>query len=84
MKNGGDHFLVEIASREFMDNLTSLLKQPALNREVKDSMLKHIQIWAVAFEGKSSLSYVNEVYRTLQREGACGAGLDFQILTESM
>ncbi|KIO21691.1 hypothetical protein M407DRAFT_28752 [Tulasnella calospora MUT 4182] len=69
VKNGGDHFLVEIASREFMDNLTSILKLPALNREVKDRMLKVVQIWAVAFEGKSSLSYVNEVYKTLQREG---------------
>ncbi|KAG8960502.1 Vacuolar protein-sorting-associated protein 27 [Tulasnella sp. 408] len=69
VKNGGDHFLVEIASREFMDNLTSILKLPALNREVKERMLKVVQIWAVAFEGKSSLSYVTEVYKTLQREG---------------
>lgn len=53
-----------------MDNLTSILKLPALNREVKDRMLKVVQIWAVAFEGKSSLSYVDEVYKTLQREGA--------------
>lgn len=53
-----------------MDNLTSILKLPALNREVKDRMLKVVQIWAIAFEGKSSLSYVPEVYKTLQREGA--------------
>ncbi|KAG8908094.1 Vacuolar protein-sorting-associated protein 27 [Tulasnella sp. 403] len=69
VKNGGDHFLVEIASREFMGNLTSILKLPALNREVREKMLKLIQIWALAFEGKASLSYVSEVYRDLQRDG---------------
>ncbi|KAG9124339.1 Vacuolar protein-sorting-associated protein 27, partial [Ceratobasidium sp. 392] len=40
IKNGGDHFLEQIASREFMDNLVSILKQPALNYEVKNRMLK--------------------------------------------
>ncbi|KAG8844412.1 Vacuolar protein-sorting-associated protein 27 [Tulasnella sp. 330] len=69
IKNGGDHFLVEIASREFMDNLVSLLKQPAINREVKETILRMVQNWATAFEGKPSLSYTGEVYKTLQREG---------------
>lgn len=69
IKNGGDHFLVEIASREFMDNMVSLLKQPTINREVKDTMLRLTQNWATAFEGKSTLSYVGEVYKTLQQEG---------------
>ncbi|KAG9014752.1 Vacuolar protein-sorting-associated protein 27 [Tulasnella sp. JGI-2019a] len=69
IKNGGDHFLVEIASREFMDNLVSLLKQPTINREVKEKMLRLVQNWATAFEGKSSLNYTCEVYKTLQREG---------------
>ncbi|KAI0638880.1 hypothetical protein C8Q77DRAFT_1267729 [Trametes polyzona] len=69
IKNGGDPFLNEVASREFMDNLVSILKMPALNHDVKNKMLRYIQDWAIAFEGKPSLSYVGEVYRNLQREG---------------
>ena len=69
VKNGGDPFLTEIASREFMDNLASILKMPTLNHDVKNKILRYVQDWATAFEGKPSLSYVGEVYRTLQREG---------------
>ncbi|KAL1952420.1 hypothetical protein VTO73DRAFT_1569 [Trametes versicolor] len=69
IKNGGDPFLNEVASREFMDNLVSILKMPALNHDVKNKMLRYIQDWATAFEGKPSLSYVGEVYRSLQRDG---------------
>ena len=35
VKNDGDHFLVEIASREFMDYLVSVLKNHVLNPGVK-------------------------------------------------
>ena len=54
-----------------MDNLVSILKMPALNYEVKSSLLRYIQNWSYAFEGKPSLSYVEHVYKTLKSEGKC-------------
>lgn len=69
IKNGGDQFLVEISSRDFMDNLVSILKMPVLNHDVKNKILRLIQSWSIAFEGKPNLSYVGEVYKGLQREG---------------
>ena len=72
VKNGGSHFIKEIASREFMDNLTSLLKSystPALNEDVRAKILDLIQSWSGAAEGRFELSYIGEVYRQLQREG---------------
>lgn len=55
-----------------MDNLVSLLKAvgpAAVNHEVRSKILEYIQSWAAATEGRYELSYIGEVYKTLQREG---------------
>lgn len=52
-----------------MDNLVSILKMPMLNGDVKNKILRMIQNWGIAFEGKATLSYVGQVYKTLKTEG---------------
>lgn len=68
IKNGGEHFLVDIASKEFMDPLIGILHDKSLNTEVKEYLLALIQSWSIMFSTHSNLSYVNEVYKKLQDE----------------
>ncbi len=71
VKNGGDHFLIEVASKEFMDNLVAFtLKSHPGNVDVRNKALQLIQNWAVTFEGKYTLGYVGQVYKDLKSEGA--------------
>lgn len=71
IKNGGDHFLEEVASREFMDNLASVLKKPSgVNHDVKAKALSLIQDWAQVAEAKpAQMGYITHVYRSLKLEG---------------
>ncbi|PNS21922.1 hypothetical protein CAC42_520 [Sphaceloma murrayae] len=72
VKNGGSHFFQEIASREFMDSITSLLRNhssAALNDDVRQKILELTQSWAIAAESRPTAGYIMEIYRTLQREG---------------
>ncbi|MCJ1312272.1 Vacuolar protein-sorting-associated protein 27 [Agyrium rufum] len=72
VKNGGSHFLVEIASKEFLDNLISILRaygDAAANEDVRSKILELVQSWEIASHGRSELSYLGEVYRSLQKDG---------------
>ncbi|KAI8363505.1 hypothetical protein B0O80DRAFT_378731 [Mortierella sp. GBAus27b] len=70
VKNGGQHFLVEVASREFIDNLTSILKTPAgCNQDVRNKILSLIQSWGNLFRGKQGLGYVCDTFTILRHEG---------------
>ena len=63
-----------------MDNLVSILKFPALNPQVKAKILRLVQNWAFAFEGKPTLGYVAQVYKTLKGEGMNSVLVDKPIL----
>ncbi len=52
-----------------MDNILLVVRTPTLNLEVKHKILRLVQNWAIAFEGKSDLSYVGKVYGSLKDEG---------------
>ncbi|PWN22340.1 ubiquitin binding protein [Microstroma glucosiphilum] len=70
IKNGGDHFLAEVASREFMDPLTRMLGSPPVNHEVKAKALRLIQEWAQIAEAKpSQMGYMTQAYRLMKDEG---------------
>ncbi|KAI8814267.1 putative vacuolar sorting-associated protein [Cladochytrium replicatum] len=69
VKNAGHHFVVEVASREFSENLSSLVRAYSTNKDVKDKILALVQAWGIAFKPKSELSTMVELYETLKREG---------------
>ena len=64
--------MADIASREFMDNLVSLLRAyggAAVNENVKLKILELIQSWAGATSGRGEATYINATYQTLLSEG---------------
>ncbi|KAJ3155783.1 Vacuolar protein-sorting-associated protein 27 [Geranomyces michiganensis] len=70
VKNSGHHFVQEVASREFVDNLVSIARAPiGTNPEVRQKILGFIQSWGLAFKSKADLRYLTDVYENLKREG---------------
>ncbi|KAI8639363.1 hypothetical protein BD408DRAFT_421487 [Parasitella parasitica] len=70
VKNGGDVFVKEIASREFMDELVSMLKAPTgCNIDVRNRLLNVIQTWGLASKNQPTLSYMSDTYALLKAEG---------------
>ncbi|WBW74032.1 sorting receptor for ubiquitinated membrane protein, ESCRT 0 complex subunit Sst4 [Schizosaccharomyces osmophilus] len=70
LKNGGSSFVNEVASREFMDNLVSILRSPSgVDEEVERAILFYIQSWALAVPEKNfSMRYIVDVYEQLQED----------------
>lgn len=70
IKNGGDHFLQEVASREFMDNLVSVLRNPAsVNNDVKAKALGLIQNWSQIAQAKPAhMGYITDIYKQLKAD----------------
>ncbi|KAG5355151.1 Vacuolar protein sorting-associated protein 27 [Yarrowia sp. B02] len=69
IKNGGSHFLVEIASREFVDPLMAVARNDDANPEVRQRVLQLLQQWAVAFAGQLQLQQVENAVTQLKNEG---------------
>lgn len=69
IKNGGSHFLVEIASREFVDPLMAVARNDDANTEVKQRVLQLLQQWAVAFAGQLQLQQMEAAVTQLKSEG---------------
>ncbi|CDK29617.1 unnamed protein product [Kuraishia capsulata CBS 1993] len=69
IKNGGEHFVVEVSSKEFCDPLAAYLHDRHINPEVKSQLLESIQSWSVMFSTNSRLNYVTSVYKKLTDEG---------------
>lgn len=69
IKNGGSHFLVEIASREFVDPLMAIARNDDANPEVQQRVLGLLQQWAVAFAGQLQLQQMENAVTQLKSEG---------------
>ncbi len=85
IKNGGDHFLAEVASKIFVDELSGVIRSPVCRRrgsergmlihvqltsaEVKQMALKMFQQWALAFQSKRELAFFVGVYNELKNSG---------------
>lgn len=69
IKNGGEHFILDIASKEFMDPLINLLKSDDVNDSVKTYILEHIQAWSIMVSTNPKFEYINQTYKRLQNDG---------------
>lgn len=69
VKNGGSHFLEEVATKEFMDaynaQVITLVNQDR-NDGVVDLMLEYIQAWALMTKDRTDLSQIYKTYQALK------------------
>ncbi|KAI8147245.1 hypothetical protein BJV82DRAFT_643161 [Fennellomyces sp. T-0311] len=69
VKNGGDQFVREIASREFMEAFSTLVHSPNIGNNIKFKALSILQTWALAAKNTPSLSYLTDTYNLFRAEG---------------
>ncbi|CAO3640647.1 unnamed protein product [Mucor fragilis] len=69
VKNSGSTFVKEVATREFMEELTHIIKMPNGSSHVKSKTLSLIQVWGIASKGNPALSYISDTYTLLRAEG---------------
>lgn len=69
IKNGGSHFIKEIASKEFMDPLVALLRNKEIDENLKVYLLENIQTWSIMVSTDSKYEYINQCYKKLQDDG---------------
>jgi len=70
VKNCGHHLHVEVAQKDFIDTILSLVQvQMASNPDVRVKALELIQAWAVAFREVPDLRFVCDTYNLLKAQG---------------
>ncbi|KAJ1921970.1 Vacuolar protein-sorting-associated protein 27 [Mycoemilia scoparia] len=69
IKNGGDLFLVEVSSKDFVDNITNIVRHSGYSYELQKELLRLIQEWATLCSGNPELAYMTNAYTQLTREG---------------
>ncbi|ORZ21382.1 hypothetical protein BCR42DRAFT_407451 [Absidia repens] len=69
VKNSGDVYVREIGSREFMDELATMVRRSNLNIDVKNKVLDSVQTWGIAAKGNPALGYMTDTYSLLRAEG---------------
>lgn len=69
IKNGGEHFVVEMSSIEFLEPLLAQIRGNSMNDEVKTLALELIQNWSLLFSKNPKLNYITVIYNKLSLEG---------------
>ncbi|XP_065660088.1 TOM1-like protein 2 isoform X2 [Hydra vulgaris] len=73
VKNCGIRFHKQVASKEFLSDLTKLLgghkNQTTISQEVQDKVLSLVQMWSDAFSSSPEFQQVRVCYETLKTQG---------------
>lgn len=68
VKNSSRQFLRELAGRDFVDCITSMLLSPETNARVKELAAELFQNWALVFSQFDDLKFLHGAYEGLKRE----------------